>query len=216
MLQLAGTDLTRYFPMPLNLACQQLNVSSKIANIQANGTAAWPQAVHTSGALQTNNNTALNDPDWYTNTLQPKLKGFYKGYFVFDRKDVAAQGEGDTSTKWAIYKNKVYDISDYFATVTQNAGSSGTDMPNYSYLNKDLTSLFQQSPGQDITKQMDEVLMGLSAEESAANLECLNNAYYFGDTDFRKTAKCLVQNYLLLSFSVIIMLTIVVKCKSHI
>lgn len=42
---------------------------------------------------------------------------------------------------------------------------------------------------------------------------CLRNAFYLGDVDFRESPRCTANNYILLSFSVLIMLTILVKCE---
>jgi len=123
------------------------------------------------------------------------------------------RGQAD-GRQWAIYKNKVYDLSDYLYTVQYYSSSSGTDLPNYSFLNDDVTGLFQQSAGQDITKQMDTALSKLSSEDAANQLTCLDNAFYVGETDFRLTAKCTVQNWLLLAFSIILMTTILSKCTS--
>jgi chitin synthase len=74
-------------------------------------------------------------------------------------------------------------------------------------------ALFKQQTGQDITQAMDAVLAGLSAHDSAANKACLANRFYYGETDFRKTARCTVQSYLLVVFSALIAATILIKCK---
>lgn len=115
--------------------------------------------------------------------------------------------------QWAIYKNKIYDLSDYLYTVQYYSSSSGTDLPNYDFLNDDVSGLFQTSAGQDITKQMTAALAKLSSEDAARHIECLDNAFYVGATDFRETARCTVQNWLLLAFSIILMTTILAKCK---
>ncbi len=107
----------------------------------------------------------------------------------------------------------MYDLSDYLYTVEYYSGSSGTDLPNYSFLNSDLSSLFQTNTGQDITKSMDKVLAKMSADDVTKHMDCLNKAFFVGETDFRKTAKCTVQNYLLLAFSIIIMTTMGAKCE---
>ena len=115
--------------------------------------------------------------------------------------------------QWAIYRNKVYDLSDYLYTVQYYSQSSGTDLPNYGFLNSDLSALFSTQAGQDISKAMDQVLDGMSADDHQHTLECLNNAFYVGETDYRKSARCTVQNYLLLAFSIILITTIASKCK---
>ena len=115
--------------------------------------------------------------------------------------------------QWAIYKKRVYDLSDYLYTVKYYSASSGTDLPNYGFFNSDVSSLFSTNTGQDITKALDKVFAGMSTEDVDRTLTCLNTAFYYGETDFRKEAKCTVQNYLLLAFSIIIITTIAAKCE---
>lgn len=127
------------------------------------------------------------------------------------RRGRSSSGVAD-NRQWAIYEKKVYDLSDYIYTTTTSTGS-GEGVPNYAFLNDAVTKLFQQSPGQDITKSLNAVLDKLSVEDKEAHLECLNNAFYWGMLDFRKEAKCTVQNYLLLTFSILLMSTIGAKCE---
>nr|XP_019048130.1 chitin synthase [Kwoniella bestiolae CBS 10118]OCF27060.1 chitin synthase [Kwoniella bestiolae CBS 10118] len=210
MLQFAGQDLTNYFPPPMTVACPGLVTNEDLSLSRANFTPIVSYAVHTSGKQQTITGTKLDADDWYTNRLMPDLKKYYKGSLVFDKGTVESGANSD-SKQWAIYKKKVYDLSDYLYTLQYYSSSSGTDLPNYKFLNEDISGLFQTSAGQDITKSMNEVLAGLSQEEQDNNLNCLNNAFYLGEMDFRKESKCLVQNYLLLAFSIIIMATIGAK-----
>ncbi|TYJ51675.1 hypothetical protein B9479_007746 [Cryptococcus floricola] len=205
MLEFAGQDLTNYFPMPMSVACPGLVSSTDLVLKRANFTPILDYAVHTSGPAQTDTETKLTNIDWYKDTLGPKLDKYYKGYYVYT-KDQVADGADSDSKSWAIYKKKVYDLSDYLETETYYTGQS-----NYSFLNDDIASLFQSSSGQDITSDLDEILSGLSSDEQTAQMTCLDNAFYYGKLDFRKDAKCTVQNYLLLAFSIIIMATIASK-----
>ena len=104
-------------------------------------------------------------------------------------------------------------MTDYLYTVDYYSSSSGTDLPNYSFLNSDITTLFSASAGQDITSSMQKVLNGMSTDDVDKTMQCLNSAFYVGELDFRKTPRCTVQNYLLLAFSIVIMATIASKCK---
>jgi chitin synthase len=72
--------------------------------------------------------------------------------------------------------------------------------------------VFKQQSGEDITKNLDKVLNGLDAETRAQNLQCLSNAFFVGEKDFRKSARCSVQNYLLIAASAVIVASMVVKC----
>lgn len=109
---------------------------------------------------------------------------------------------------WAIWNDQVYDLTDYF--YTQDLYSTNTD---YAFLSSDVEDVFKQQSGQDITKPLEEALAGLNATARAQNENCLNNVFYAGETDFRKSARCLVQNYMLLVFSGIMMASMGMKCE---
>lgn len=74
--------------------------------------------------------------------------------------------------------------------------------------------MFTQRTGQDVTKQLNQALDGLDPDKRAAHVNCLKNAFYVGDTDFRKTARCQTQNYMLLIASGILMGSMGLKCTS--
>ena len=83
----------------------------------------------------------------------------------------------------------------------------------YNFLDPDIVSVFQEQAGQDITNSLNAVLAKKDELTVQRNMACLRNAFYLGETDFRKTARCQVQNYMLLAFSSIILATIALKCK---
>jgi chitin synthase len=47
--------------------------------------------MHKSGSLQSVQNTALDNANWYTATFQPKMTNYHKGPLVWDMKNIAAQ-----------------------------------------------------------------------------------------------------------------------------
>ena len=108
---------------------------------------------------------------------------------------------------WAVYDNQVFDLSDYVA-------SQAIDSSSFSFLDTDIVDLFQQQPGQDITKELNAVLDGLDTETREKNMDCISNIGFYGKPDFRKSARCQVQNIILLVISIILMVSIGVKCKS--
>ena len=122
---------------------------------------------------------------------------------------------GSLSRIWAIYKNGVYDLTDYLYTADLNKDASGDGVPTYAFLDESITTVFKQQPGQDITKDLQAALDNLGETEAAKQLSCMKQVFYLGDTDFRLEAKCTVQNWLLLAFSIIMMSTVVAKCKSE-
>lgn len=59
--------------------------------------------MHVSGALQSVQNTALDQANWYTSTFLPKMKQFHKGPLVWDKKVIAAQAADTTNQRYVFY-----------------------------------------------------------------------------------------------------------------
>jgi chitin synthase len=112
---------------------------------------------------------------------------------------------------WALWEKSLYDLTDYFYTINANQGNTGP----YSFLNSAITNIFQQQPGQDITKPLNAALAKLDTTTADQNVQCLKNMFYVGEKDFRKDARCQVQNYLLIVASSILVASVAVKCKFH-
>lgn len=223
---LAGQDLTDYFPPPLALACNGLVNQGSLQLSYKNFTPTAPTAIHISGASQPHPNSALHNSDWYTATFIPAMKTYRKGALVWDPKDIAAQA-ADTNIQrcvaflrdvclfhipcriWAVWEGGLYDLTDYVYTLSLNTGSS-----TYQFLNTDVVNVFKQQAGQDITNSLNKVLSGLDSSTVSSNMNCIRNAFYLGQTDFRTTARCQVQNYMLLVFTSIICASIVLKCEA--
>jgi chitin synthase len=110
---------------------------------------------------------------------------------------------------WAVWEKSIYDLTDYFFTINANQGNTGP----YTFLNSDITDIFQQQPGQDITKPLNAALAKLDASTAQNNIQCLKNMFYVGEKDFRKEARCQVQNYLLIIASSILVASVFIKCK---
>jgi chitin synthase len=110
---------------------------------------------------------------------------------------------------WASWEHNVYDLTDYVNTLTVNANNAAQS----SFLSQDVSNVFQQQPGQDITKPLNAVFDKMDANTRQQNIDCLNHAFFVGGTDFRKTARCQVQNFVLLVVSGILVASITMKCK---
>lgn len=206
MLQLAGQDLTPYFPVPLTVGCPDLVIDSNIVlttNASSNYyTPTIQQAVHTSGPTG-DQASKLSDINWYPNVFLPRMKKYYKGDFVTSIEDIQKQG-GDRT--WAIVDGNIYDIGDYAYTNSLNTGDASTK-----FLPSVITDLFGSQSGSDITSDFKAAMAGLNQTTRDATQTCLDNVFYAGQTDFRDSARCLVQNYLLLAFSIVLVATIVAK-----
>ncbi|KAI9508915.1 glycosyltransferase family 2 protein [Russula earlei] len=205
---LAGQDLTDYFPPPLVLGCPSLVTDANLIFQHQNFSPLIPTAVHTSGSQQSAQGTKLDASDWYTARFLPTIKQYHKGPLVYDSKAIssAASDQGNPRI-WAIWEKSLYDLTDYFYTINANQGNTG----RYTFLSSAITDIFQQQPGQDITTPLNAAIAKLDATTAQENIQCLKNMFYVGEKDFRKEARCQVQNYLLLVASSILVASVVVK-----
>ncbi len=202
MLPFAGAVMDDYIVPPLWLACPGL-VDSKTMALQTNKTLLYPEALHASGAwAQPDPTSKLANDYWYTETFLPAMKDYWKGDLVTSTGTIHKEGQ-DAQHMWFILDKKVYDMTDYFHTLDLMA-----NLPAYNFFGADVTDLIQSNPGKDITKLWEE---GLNSTTKINSLGCLNNMFYIGKTDFRDTARCQVNNYILLAFTIVICTVIGVK-----
>ncbi|KAI0307192.1 chitin synthase [Multifurca ochricompacta] len=205
---LAGKDLTNYFPPPLVLGCPSLVNDPNLVFQYQNFSPLIPTAVHTSGTQQSVQNTKLDASDWYTTRFLSTIKQYHKGPLVYNSKAIKSAANDQTDPRiWAIWEKSVYDLTDYFYTINANQGNTGP----YTFLDSGLTDIFQQQPGQDITAPLNAALAKLDATKAQENIQCLKNMFFVGGKDFRKEARCQVQNYLLLVASSILVASVAVK-----
>jgi chitin synthase len=203
MMEFAGTDVSPYITPPLTIACPGLVTEQRVA-LTPNETLTFPQAEHTSGPqLQTDQTTALYNINWYTSNFLPRMKEYYKGQLVYKRSSVQKDGTNNNH-QWFILNGQVYDLTDYFHTL-----DIMNNLPQYNFLPEDVTTLVQANPGSDITSKWVESVPDYTNRTNSLN--CLNNRFKIGYTDFRQTARCQVNNYILLMFTIILCAVIVIK-----
>ncbi|KAF8165979.1 chitin synthase [Crassisporium funariophilum] len=203
---LAGQDLTYWFPPPLVLGCQGLVTDDMASLTRKNWTDVAPLAHHTSGRLQSQA-PDMQRTDWYTAVFEPKMKEMRKGPLVMERKTVLAQAADDNIAKiWAIYNTRIYDLTDYVWSLglTQNS-------PTFAFLESDLVDVFRQQAGKDITQPLQTVLNAMNPTTRQQHMDCLDTVFLAGTADYRKSARCQVQNYMLILFSAILMASMVLK-----
>jgi len=196
----AGLNLDEYFRPPLTRSCPHL-VKDDYVELQSNDTTVInPTAKHTSGPrYQPDPNTALHSITWYEDRFVHKIKEFYKGDLVTTMSSFRDQGQNQ-GRQWVMVNGAIYDLTDYFYTLT----ATGSDRI-YKWFPDDVAELIQGNPGVDITNQWKT-----TANFSAA-LQCMQNTFYVGKSDFRATAKCQVNNYILLAFTIILCTVILTK-----
>jgi chitin synthase len=88
MQELAGQDLTQYFPVPLSTGCPGLVSDTTLAMQAANFTIEVQTAVHTSGFLQANQGTKLDSQTWYPDVFLKAMNNYHKGPLVFTSGEV--------------------------------------------------------------------------------------------------------------------------------
>ncbi|KAK0872410.1 hypothetical protein LTS02_001302 [Friedmanniomyces endolithicus] len=204
MLPFAGMDVSEYIVPPLTIACPGV-VNDDTVYLQTNNTLLYPQGEHISGPIrQSDPTTKLHDINWYTQRFLPKMKQMYKGDLVYLTSAVRQDGQ-ENGHNWFIINGKIYDLTDYFYTKKLE-----NNLPQFSFFGDAVESLVTSNPGLDIT-DLWNADNGINATFKGNSLNCLNNAFYVGKTDFRKSAKCQVNNYILLSFTIVICCVIGVK-----
>ena len=201
MLPLAGANMDPYIQPLLYKACPNL-VSEKTVALRVNGTLEHPEADHSSGQLTSRaDSKALSSPDWYANVFLPKIREFRKGDLVWDTKVIKDEGV-NLNHYWFRLGNKVYDLNQYFYTQGVMDGN-----PLYKFLDPELENMVQNYAGSDLQDRFSR----LNDTTQAKNMQCLENVFYVGITDFRKTPRCRVNDYILLAATIILCAVIVIK-----
>ncbi|KAK9328806.1 chitin synthase-domain-containing protein [Lipomyces starkeyi] len=205
----AGMDLSNYFPPPLTEACPGLVTDSDIW-LSDNTTILYSNALHTCGPYkQQSTTTALHNITWYSDVFLPKISQYYKGELVVAKSEIQSYGSSGFNN-WAIIDNRIYDLTNYFYTITEFPSSESEAYAPYDFLDPTVKSLFEDYPGQDITQKFYSST-ALSDTARQNNMNCLQNAFYAGMVDFRNSARCQAANYILLAIAIILGLVVLVK-----
>ncbi|KAB2104734.1 Chitin synthase 6 [Alternaria gaisen] len=209
MMEMAGANMDPYIIPPLWIACPNLipeTDQNKVLQLTLNESTTENLnsiAVHKSGSM-TNmpDSNALKSETWYPDVFLPAMKEFRKGDLVWAEDKVKNEGEDDNHM-WFRLDEKIYDLTDYFATIDYMQNQA-----QYNFLDAKLVDMVKSNAGQNLKEDWDNNLNKTTREN---NLQCLENLFYVGRTDFRKTARCTVNDYILLAFTIIICSVIVIK-----
>ncbi|KAF2193312.1 glycosyltransferase family 2 protein [Zopfia rhizophila CBS 207.26] len=197
----AGANMDPYIIPPINIACPNL-VTDFTLELRPNNTITDSNARHVSGNRTTQPTSKLKNEDWYPNTFLPKMREFQKGDLVWDKDKIKREGQ-NLNHMWFIMKDKVYDLTDYFHTLDEM-----NNLASYSFLDDALEKMVKNYAGTDLTSNFQNEL---NETAQAVNLQCLDNLFYIGKTDFRKSPRCQVNNWILLAFTIILCTVIGVK-----
>lgn len=73
--------------------------------------------MHVSGSQQPITSSELHNSNWYSNTFLPRMNNYHKGPLVWAPSAILSQAQG-ANRLWAIYDAGVYDLTDYYNTVS--------------------------------------------------------------------------------------------------
>ncbi|KAF9351725.1 hypothetical protein BGX26_010331 [Mortierella sp. AD094] len=207
MLPFAGTDVTEYFPVQLNIACYGL-VTSPSLSMVSNNTIIGAQ-VHGPPTSDTTIGWAPqnNQGQWYWRVALPRLSPMKKGDLAFEMAEIQA----NTDRKWFVLENGVYDLTSYYNTIHApgNTGPQGAGVPNVHFLEKSVEDMAFNHNGEDNTALWRK--LPLDPQTRVLTKSCLDQAFYLGKVDYRKSFQCQFTNYMLLSTSVVLVSVIAIK-----
>jgi chitin synthase len=204
--EIRGKNLDIYFMPPLNVYCPDL-VQDDTVYVTSNDTS-MAFVDHISGTRQPDPTSEMAADDWYTSKFLLKMKEYYKGDLVIKDQDVANDGRINQH-QWFKLNEKFYDLENYFYTLKLRDG-----YPGFNYLDETLTDIVKAHPGEDITELWDAKYAKASRSKQEVlkqNLACLDQVFFIGKPDFRYSARCQVNNYILLAFTCMLCAVILVK-----
>jgi chitin synthase len=193
-----GQNVDNMFTAPLTLLCPNF-VKSDTITLMFNNTPIGADFPHVSGSRAVDRQSKLGNANWWNQDFLPKMQEYYKGDLVYTYSNFSTQGVSN-GRQWVMLNSKIYDFTDYFHTLKIQS-----NRPEYNWLPSDIVSLIQSNPGQDITSQWGK------STNYTESLACFDNVFAAGFSDYRYSARCQVNNYILLGFTVIICAVIGIK-----
>ncbi|AEO55500.1 glycosyltransferase family 2 protein [Thermothelomyces thermophilus ATCC 42464] len=207
---LAGMDLSNYFIVPLTLVCPGL-VTDPTVQLTLNTSLEYSIADHTSGHYARDPTGPLGKVDWYSKRFLPRMKPYFTGELVWEPKQIKQEGD-DYQRPWFLWENRVYDLTDYMKTQEVMRNNART-----AFLHDKIVSAVKENPGQDLTDTFREILDNANATEAVKiknTFNCLNNRFYIGITDYRQSARCQFNRWILIAFTAVLCAVILIKFVS--
>jgi chitin synthase len=214
MLEFAGKDLTQLFPAPMKFLCAGLGLKDDYRLVYNDTTVTEidPRAVHYSGKQQQLQNTKLKNERWYEDNFMKRIKEYKKGDIVWDKNTIKAFAK-DYSKPWAIYKNKVWDLTDYRNTKKDRVNSTAAGASSLFFLPERFEDAIVNNAGKDLTSLLDKIFA--DDQKTWERVErCMDNAFYLGKVDFRKEARCQFNSIILAVFAGVMCSIILIKFLS--
>lgn len=148
-------------------------------------------------------NQASVDIDWFVHSAANwnSANGYKKGRVVVNSEWVDLQTTSNPTAKYIIINDKVYDMTPLLDT--QLNPSQGRTIFLGADFQRILTIAASQGTFVDVSSQMGNFSATRNAQYSQV-MGCLDGLFYVGGVDHRNDLICIVPNYILLAFSIIL------------
>lgn len=220
--QYAGKDVSDLFPVQVSALCQ--GVSGKVDDSVTLDfrTANITDMPNILSQRDLNLNARYHDfrhftndsrPDWYAEQIIMLRSSFKKGNIGYSAEYVATLGR-EKKRSIAMLNGRVYDLTNYVAggrRVVVKPGSTDPPPPSSAanFMDDNVVSLFQVRAGSDITQNW--IALPIDPDLKERMLLCLDNLFYVGDVDTRRSARCMLAEYLVLAVSILLCSVIAFK-----
>lgn len=197
----AGIDASPIFPVQVNALCNgRSGAISPWVQLTNENTSDVNAKYHDFRAIHPEDTR----PDWYYESMVLMRSNFRVGFMGYTPEGISDLiGDGRSV---GIYRGDVYDVSDYIRQGYRGAVQAPANMrapgdTDAAFMTESLISLFNQNPGQDLTKKIDS--LPLSNDEWHRQRVCLRNLFFIGKKDNRNSPQCRFSQNILLALSVI-------------
>lgn len=204
----AGKDATALFPVQVSALCQGKSGSVdptvlldyNPTNVTDSGTADSSTDVH---AQYHDFRYFTNDsrPDWYIEQMMMLRAGYQKGYVGYSPQYMKTLAN-KKSTYISSINGDVFDFTSYIAGGRRTKAPPGKSVPkdvDTNFMDSSVVQLFQERPGQDITKYWQN--MDMDSDLRDRMWRCMNNLFFVGHVDTRNSVRCQFAQYFLLAIS---------------
>lgn len=213
----AGLDTTDLFPVQVSALCRgQDDNLSPLVQLDYSPTNISGSATVIS-SLDTNNQyhdfryfTNDSRPDWFAEQMKMLTSNYKKGYVGYSPDYMQTLGQKQQSI--ASINGDVYDFTKYIAGGRRVVAPIGQGTPNdvnTNFMDPLIVTLFQQKPGQDVTKYWND--LPFDSAERARMLLCMQNLFFVGKVDTRNSTQCLFARYFILAISILLVTIITFK-----
>ena len=213
----AGLDATGLFPVQVSALCQGKNghvdptilLDYKSTNVSGSHTTISntdPNSVYHDFRYFTNDSR----PDWFYEQMEMLKDNYKKGYVGYSPEYLKTLR--DKSRSIGYIGKKVYDLTDYITGGRRLQAPPGKSVPDNvdpDFMDSVVVDLFQQKPGQDLTRHWEELDIDPGMRQRMEL--CLNNLFFVGHLDTRNSTRCQFARYFILAISVVICSVVVFK-----